>query len=176
MSNSLGPNGLHHTRLPWPSLPLKVWSDSCPLSHNAIQQSYSLLLQSPPALNLFQHQDLFQWVVSLHQVAKVLELQLQQWIFSPPNEYSRHLDFLWDWLVWSPCCPRDSQESSPAPQFKSISSSMLSLLYGTTLKSIHDYWKNHSVDYMDLCQESDVRSVCCYRLFSHWCMDLFLVF
>ena len=42
---------------------------------------------------------------------------------------------------------RDSQESSPAPQFKSINSSVLSLLYGPTLRSIQDYWKNHSFDY-----------------------------
>ena len=51
-----------------------------------------------------------------------------------------------DWypLGWTPCSPRDSQESSPAPQFKSINSSALSFLYGPTLTSIHDYWKNHS--------------------------------
>ena len=55
-----------------------------------------------------------------------------------------------DWLVWSPCSPRDSQESSPTPQFKSISSSVLSLLYGPALTSIHDYWENHSFDYTDL--------------------------
>ena len=60
-----------------------------------------------------------------------------------------------DWLVWS-CCLRDSQESSPAPQFESINSLTLSLLYGSTLTSIHDYWKIHSFDYMDLCCQSDV--------------------
>ena len=54
-------------------------------------------------------------------------------------------------MVGSPCCPRDSQEFSPAPQFESISSLALSLLYGPTLTSMHDYWKNHSFDYMDLC-------------------------
>ena len=80
-------------------------------------------LSSPaPALNLSQHQSLFQWVGSSHQVAKVLELQLQhpsfQWMFGT--------DFLYNWLVWSPCCPRDSQESSPALQFKGINSLMLS--------------------------------------------------
>ena len=51
---------------------------------------------------------------------------------------------------------RDSQESSLAPQFKGINSLALSLLYGPTLTSIHDYWKNHSFDYMDLCRQSDV--------------------
>ena len=111
---------------------------------DAIQPSHSLLLPSPSALNLFQHQGLFQWVGSSHQVVKVLELLLQhlsfQWIF--------RVDFLWDWLVWS-CCPRDSQESSPTPQFKSINSLVLSLLYSSTLTSIHDYWKNHVFDWMD---------------------------
>ena len=50
------------------------------------------------------------------------------------------------WTGGSPCCPRDSQESSPTPQFKSINSSVLSFLYIPTLTSIHDYWKNHSFD------------------------------
>ena len=55
-------------------------------------------------------------------------------------------DFLQDWLVWSPCCPRDSQESSPTPHFKSINSLALSFLHSSTLTSIHDYWKNHNFD------------------------------
>ena len=55
-----------------------------------------------------------------------------------------------------PFCPRDSQESSLAPQFESISSSPLSLLYGPTFTSIHDYWKDHSFDQMYFCQQSDV--------------------
>ena len=49
-------------------------------------------------------------------------------------------------LVGSPCSPRDSQESSPTPQFKSINSSVLSFLYSPTLTSIQDHWKNHSLD------------------------------
>ena len=53
------------------------------------------------------------------------------------------------------CCPKDSQESSPAPQFKSIISSVLRLLYGPTLTSAHDYWKNHNFDYTDHCWQSD---------------------
>ena len=48
-------------------------------------------------------------------------------------------------MVGSPCSPRDSQESSPTPQFKSTNSSVLSFLYCPTLTSIHDYWKNHSL-------------------------------
>ena len=49
-----------------------------------------------------------------------------------------------------PCSPSDSQEISPTTQFKSISSSELSLLYSSLLTSIYDYWKSHSLDYMDL--------------------------
>ena len=51
---------------------------------------------------------------------------------------------------------RDSRESSPTPEFKSINSSMLSFLYSPTLTSIHDYWKNHSLDQTDLCWQSNV--------------------
>jgi len=61
---------------------------------------------------------------------------------SPSNEYSGLISF--SGLIGSPCCSRDSQESSPTPQFKSINSSVLSFLYSSTLISIHDYWKNHS--------------------------------
>ena len=65
-------------------------------------------------------------------------------------------DFLWDGLVGSPCSPRDSQETSPIPQFKTINSSVLSHLNSPTLTSIHDHWKNHSLDKMDLCWQSNV--------------------
>ena len=51
---------------------------------------------------------------------------------------------------------RDSQKSSPTPQFKSINSSVLSFLCSPTLTSIHDYWKNHNFDYSGLCWQSDV--------------------
>ena len=104
---------------------------------DAIQPSHPLSFPSPPTFNLSQRQGLFQWVSSLHQVAKVLEFQLQhqsfQWIFST--------DLLQDELVGSPCCTRDSQESSPTPRFKSINSLALSFLYSPTLTSTHDYWK-----------------------------------
>ena len=61
-------------------------------------------------------------------------------------QWTPRTDLLQDWLVGSPCSPRDSQESSPTPQFKSINSSALSILYSPTVTSIHDYWKNHSLD------------------------------
>jgi len=67
----------------------------------------------------------------------IREAPIVQWIF--------RVDFLQDFLVWSPCNPRESQDLSPTSQFESISSSMLSLLYGRTVASVHDYWKNHSL-------------------------------
>ena len=70
---------------------------------DAIQPSYPLSSSSSPALNLSHHQGLFKWVSSSHQAAKVLEIQHQsfQWIL--------RTDFLYDWQVWYPCSPRDSQ-------------------------------------------------------------------
>ena len=119
------------------------------LVSDAIQPPHPLLPPSPPALNLSQHQGLSQWVSSSHQVASVLAFQHQsfQWIF--------RVDFFQGWLVWSPCCPRGSQESSPAPQFKSMNSLTLSLLYGPTLISVQNFWKDHSIDYMNLCRQSN---------------------
>ena len=139
---NLWSHGLQHTRLPCPSPSPELAQTLVHWVDDATQPFFPLSSPSPPAFNLSQHQDLLQWVGSSHHVAKVLELQLQhqsfQWIF--------RVDFLKDWLVWFPCCSRDSLESSPAPQFKSIKSSVLSLHYGPTLISIHDYWKNHSFD------------------------------
>ena len=85
---------------------------------DAIQPSHPLSSPSLPDFNLSQHPGLF-WVSSSHQVAKVLEFQLQsfQWRFRKNG------------LVWSLCHPMDSQESSPTPQFKSINSSVLSFFF-----------------------------------------------
>ena len=102
---------------------------------DAIQPSHPLLSPSPPAPNPSQHQGLFQWVNSLHEVAKVLEISFN---ISPSIEHPG--------LSRSSCSPRDSQESSPIPQFKSINSSALSFLHRPTLTSICDYCKNHSLD------------------------------
>ena len=109
---------------------------------DAIHPSHPLSSPSPPALNLSQHQGLFQWVNSSHQVAKVLEFQLQHQSF----QWTPRTDLLFDGLVGSPCSQRDFQESSPTPQFKSINSLALSFLYSPTVISIHDHWKNHSFD------------------------------
>ena len=102
---------------------------------DAIQSSHPLLSPSPPALNLSHHQGLLKWITSSHQVAKVLEFQLQHQSF----QWSPRIDLLQNGLVGSPCSPRDSQESSPTPQFKSISSSVLSFFYTPTLTFIHDH-------------------------------------
>ena len=121
---------------------------------DAIQPPHPLSDPSP-AFSLSQNQGLFQWVSSLNQVYKVLEFQLQHqsfhWIF--------RVDFLQDWLVGSPCSPKDSKESSLAPHFKSIDSSALSLLYGPALTSVQDYWKNHSFKYTDLCWQRKGESI-----------------
>ena len=109
---------------------------------DAIQPSHPLSSPSPPVPNPSQHQSLFQWVNSSHEVAKVLEFQLQH----PSLQRNPRADLLQNGLVGSPCSPRDSQESSPAPQFKSINSSAFSLLHSPTLTSIHDHRKNHSLD------------------------------
>ena len=110
----------------------------------AIQPSHPLS-SSSPAFNLSQHQGLFQWVSSSHQVARVLELHFQhqsfQWIF--------RTGFLYDWLVGPPCSPRDSQESSPTPQFKGINSSVLSFLYTPTFTSISHIQLSHLISQLN---------------------------
>ena len=136
MSDSLWPHALKHARLPCPSP--TPWSLLKFMFIESEMLSKLSSLPSPsPAFDLSQHQGLFQGVGSSHQVAKVLEFQLQhqsfQWII--------RTNFPGDGLIRSPCCPRNSQESSPTPQFKSINSLALSFLYSPTLISIHDYWK-----------------------------------
>jgi len=69
---------------------------------------------------------------------------------SPSSEYSGLIFFRIDWFDLS-AVQRTFEESSPTPQFESISSSAVSLLYGLTLTSVRDYWKSLNFDYMDLC-------------------------
>ena len=130
MSNSLRSQGLQHARPPWPS----------PTQTHAIQPSHSLLSPSPPALNLSQHQGLFKWVSSPHQVAKILEFHFN---ISPSNEYSGPISFRMDWLDLLEV--QGTLKSPPTTQFKNINSSVLSFLYSLTLTFIHDFWKNHSL-------------------------------
>ena len=105
---------------------------------DAILPSHPRSSLSPPAPNPSQHQGLFQWVTTSHEVAKVLEFQLQHHSF----QRNPRADPLYNGLVGSPCSPRESQESSPTPQFKSINSLVLSFMaqlshpYMTTGKTI----------------------------------------
>ena len=119
---------------------------------DAIQLSHPLLPPSPPAFNLSQHQDLFKWVSSSHQVAKYWSFSFS---ISPSNDYSGLIFFRMDWF--EPLVVQGTLKSllqlletffsRTSPQFKSINSLVLSCLYSPTLTSIHDYWKNHSFDY-----------------------------
>ena len=107
---------------------------------DAIQPSHPLLSLSLPAPNPSQHQSfpmsqLFAWGGQSTGV-------LASASFLPKNR----ADLLQNGLVGSPFSPRDSQESSPTPQFKSINSSALSFLHSPTLTSVHDHRKNHSLD------------------------------
>ena len=114
MSNSLRPQGLQQARLPYPSTIPGACSNSCPLCRWCDSTVPSSVVPFSSCLQSFPDLGLFKWVSSLHQVTKVLELHPQHqsfyWIFGT--------DFPYNWLVWSPCSPRDPQKSSQTPQFK----------------------------------------------------------
>ena len=142
MSNYLWPHGMRHARLPCPSPTPRACSNSCPSRwwcHPTISSSvgpFSSCPQSFTASRSFPMSQLFAsggQTTGVSASASFLPVNTQDW--SPLDE-----------LVGSPCSPRDSQESSPIPQFKSINSSVLSFLHSPTLTSIHDYWKNHILD------------------------------
>ena len=116
-----------------------------PTSIELVMPSSHLILCCPLLLppSIFPSiRKIFQWVSSSHQVAKVLEFQLQHQSF----QWTPRTDLLQNGLVGFPCSPRDCQESSPTPQFKSINALALSFLHSPTLTSIHDHWENHSLD------------------------------
>ena len=104
MTDSLWPHGPQHARPPCTSLTPRVNSNLSLLSQWRHPTISSLSSPSPPTFNLSQHQGLFKWVSSSHQVAKVLEFQLQHQSF----QWTFRTDFLWDGLGGSPCCSRDS--------------------------------------------------------------------
>ena len=137
VSNSLGPYGSQHARPPCPSPTPGVYSNSCPLSqwcHPTISSSvipFSSWLQSFQASGSFPMNQFFA------SGGQIIGVSAFQWTF--------RIDLLQDGLVGSPCSLRDSQESPPTPQVKSINSLVLSFLYSPTRTSIHDYWKNHSL-------------------------------
>ena len=140
LCNPRPPCESQHTRPPCPSNLPEFTRTHVHRVSDAIQPSH--LRSSPsPAPNPSQHHSLFQWVNSSHEVAKELEFQLQHHSL----QRNPRADLLQNGLVGSPCSPRDSQESSPTPLFKHINSSALSFLHSSTLTSIHDHWKNHSL-------------------------------
>ena len=130
VSDSLRPHESQHARPPCPSPTPRVHSDSHPSSqwcHPAISSSvvpFSSCPQSLPASESFPMSQLFAWG--------------GQSTGNHSFQRNPRADLLQNGLVGSPCSPRDSQESSPPPQFKSINSSALSLLRSPTLTSIHD--------------------------------------
>ena len=148
MSDSLWPHGLQQARLPCTSPTPGAYPNSCPLSqwcHPTIASSvipFSSCLQSFPPSRSFQMSQFFVsggQSIGVSASTSVLQINIQDWF---PLGFPLG-------LVGSPCCPRDSQESSPKPQFKSISSSVLSFLYvqlshlymttGKTIKNIISY-------------------------------------
>ena len=120
----------------WSLLKLMSTEPMMPSSHLILCQPLLLLPSIFQASGSFPMSQFF--ASGGQRIGVQLQSQSFQWIF--------RTDFLYDWLVWSPCNLRDSQESSPTPQFKSINSLVLSFLYSPTFTSIHDYWKNHSLD------------------------------
>ena len=108
---------------------------------DAIQPSQPLSSPSP-AFNLSQHQGLYKWVSSSHQVAKYWSFSFN---ISPSNEHPGLISFRMDWLDFL-AVQGNLKKSSPTSQFKSINSLVLSLLHSPTLTSTHDYWKNQSFD------------------------------
>jgi len=142
VSNFLQPHGLQHARPPCPSPTPGIYSNSCPFSwwcHLTISSTvvpFSSCLQYFPASGSFPMSQFFAsggQSTGVSASASVLLMNIQNWF---PLA-------LTDWISLQ---SKDSQESSPTPQFKSISSSVLSFLYSPTLTSIHDCWKNHSFD------------------------------
>ena len=131
MSDSLRPHESQHARLPVHHQLPEFTQTHVHRVGDAIQPSHPLSSPSPPAPNppsigIFSNES------TLHM----------RW----PKYWSFSFSIIQNGLVGSPCSPRDSQESSPTPQFKSINSSVFSFLHSPTLTSIHDHWKNHSLN------------------------------
>ena len=142
MSNSLPPHELQHARPPFSinnthSL-LKLMSTELVMPSDHLTFCHSLLLSPSifPSIRVFSNEPVLHirwpkyWSVSFS--------------ISPSNEYSGLISFRIDWFYL--LAVQGTFESSPTSQFKSINSSALSFHYSLTLTSIHDYWKNHSLD------------------------------
>ena len=148
----LQPHGLQHTRLPCPSPSPGACLKSCPLSrrcHPTISSSvvpFSSCLQSFPASGSFPMSRLFKsegHSTGASASASVLPMNIQDWF---PSE----------WTGWISLQSKGLSRVFSSTTIQNYQFLALSFLYGLTLTSIHDYWKNHSFDYMDLCQQSNV--------------------
>ena len=139
VSDPLQHHELQHARLPCSSPTPGVHSDST--SIKSVMPSSYLILCRPLLLlpSIFPSIRFFSNESALHiRWPKYWSFSFN---ISPSNEHPGLISFSTG-LVGSPCSPRDSQESSPTPQFKSINSSALSFLYSPALTSVHDFWKN----------------------------------
>ena len=152
VSDSLRLHELQHARPPCPSPTPRVYPNSCPLSrwcHPTISSSvipFSSCPQSSPASGSFQMGQLFAsggQSIGVSASTSVLPMNIQDWF---PLRLTGLISLQ----------SKDSQETSPTPQFKSINPSVLGFLYSPTLTSIHDYWKSHSFDKMGLCWQRNV--------------------
>ena len=142
VSDALWPHGLQHTRLPCPSPTPRACSNSCPLSwwcHPTIPSPvvpFSSCLQSFPASRSFPVSQFFAsggQSIGVSAIASILPMNIRDWF---PLGLTDSISLQ----------SKDSQETSPTPQFQSINSLVLSFVYSSTLTSIHDYWKNHIFD------------------------------
>ena len=121
------------------SLPKPMSIESVMPSKNLILYHSLFFLDSIfPSIRVFSNES------ALHM--RCLKYRSFSFSISPSNVYSGLISFRMDWLALLAIQVTDSQESSPTPQFKSINSSVLSLLYSPPLTSIHNHWKNHSLD------------------------------
>ena len=137
VSDSLWPHESQHARPPCPSPTPRVHSESVmPFSHLILCCPLLLLPPTPPSIRGFSNES------TLHMRWP------KYWSFtfsiSPSNEHPGLISFRMDWL--DHLAVQVILESCPTPQFKSINSSVLSFLHSPTLTSIHDHWKNHSLD------------------------------
>ena len=152
VSDSLRPHRLHHDRPPCPSPTLGVYSNSCPLSwwcHPTISTSiipFFSCFQSFPASRSFQMNQLFAsggQRIEVSASASVLPMNIQDW-------------FPLEWTCWISLQSKGLSRVFSNTTVQKHQFLALIFLYSPTLTSIHDYWKNHSFDWMDLCWQSNI--------------------
>ena len=143
--SSLGPHGLEHARLSCPSPSPGACSNSYLLSRWCHPTISSSIIPFSSCLQFFSSLGSFPMSWLFLSGCRNIEVSDSVFNFRFNPSYSGLICFRIDWFDLL-AVQGNSQESSPVPQFKSISSSALSLLHSPTLTSIHDHWKNHSLD------------------------------